>query len=199
MPPSATSSPGAARYPDAVHVPKRWEVLGSEPLCECRVFSVSRLRSRSPRDGGEHAFFRIDAADWVNVVPITTAGDLVLIRQYRHGAGEVTLEIPGGMVDPGESPAAAAARELLEETGYVAAELHQIGRSNPNPALFGNRLHTFLARGCERVGEQRNEGHEETVVELVPRAEIAGLVRAGHIDHALVLAGLYHLELSEGR
>jgi 8-oxo-dGTP pyrophosphatase MutT (NUDIX family) len=176
---------------------RRWEVLATERLQDCAVFSVSRLLSRSPRDGGEHAFFRIDASDWVNVVPITTAGDLVLIRQYRHGAGEITLEIPGGMVDPGETPAAAAARELLEETGYGAAELSEIGRSNPNPALFGNRLHSFVARGCERVDEVRNEGNEETAVELVARAELTRLVRGGNIDHALVLAGLYYLELFE--
>jgi 8-oxo-dGTP pyrophosphatase MutT (NUDIX family) len=177
--------------------PRRWEVLASERLHDCSVFRVSRLLSRSPRDGGSHAFFRIDAAEWVNVVPITAAGDLVLIRQYRHGAGEVTLEIPGGMVDPGETPSAAAARELLEETGYGAAELSAIGQSNPNPALFGNRLHSFVARGCEPVAEVSNEGNEETVVELVPRAAIPRLVREGSIDHALVLAGLYYLELSE--
>jgi ADP-ribose pyrophosphatase len=176
---------------------RRWEVVASERLHDCAVFGVSRLRSRSPRDGGEHAFFRIDAADWVNVVPITSGGEVVLVRQYRHGAGEITLEIPGGMVDPGETPSAAAARELLEETGFGAAELREIGRSNPNPALFGNRLHTFVARGCERVGEVRNEGNEETAVELVSRAEVMRRVRGGRIDHALVVAGLYYLELSE--
>jgi ADP-ribose pyrophosphatase len=174
-------------------------VLASERLHDCAVFSVSRLRSRSPRDGAEHAFFRIEAGDWVNVVPVTAAGDLVLIRQYRHGAGEITLEIPGGMVDPGEDPRTAAARELREETGYAAAEIHEIGRSNPNPALFANRLHTFVARGCEWVDEIRNEGNEETRVELVSRADVPGLVRAGRIDHALVLAGLFYLDLCESR
>ncbi len=177
--------------------PKRWEVLASEQLHDCAVFGVSRLLSRSPRDGGRHAFFRIDATDWVNVVPITEAGELVLIRQFRHGADEITLEIPGGMVDPGETPGAAAARELLEETGYRAAELTAIGDSNPNPALFRNRLHSFVARGCEWVAEVRNEGNEETVVEVVPRVDIPRLVREGSIDHALVLAGLYYLDLFE--
>ena len=179
--------------------PRRWKVLAAERMHDCAVFSVSRLLSRSPRDGGERSFFRIDAADWVNVVPITTAGDLVLIRQYRHGAGEVTLEIPGGMVDPGEAPSASAARELLEETGYAAAEICEIGRSNPNPAHFRNRLHTFVARGCERLGDVRNKGNEETAGELVSRADVIRLVRDGRIDHVLVLAGLYYLELSERR
>ena len=175
--------------------PKRWEVLETEHLQDCAVFGVSRLLSRSPRDGREHPFFRIDSTDWINVVPITTSGEIVMVRQYRHGAAGITLEIPGGMVDPGETPREAAARELLEETGYRAAELTQIGRSNPNSALFGNGLYSFLAVGCERVSEIRNEGTEETVVELLPSAEVTRLVCGGEIDHALVLVGLYFWEL----
>ena len=175
--------------------PRRWRVVETQPLQDCAVFSVSRLLSQSPRDGREHAFFRIDAPDWVNVVPITTDGVIVMVKQYRHGSGDVSLEIPGGMVDPGETPAAAAARELLEETGYRAGEVALIGTSSPNPALFGNRLHSFVAKECERVGEIRNEGNEETVVELVSETELRRLVREGVVDHALVLAGLFHLEL----
>ncbi len=177
--------------------PKPWEVLATESLQDCAVFGVSRLHSRSPRDGREHPFFRIDATDWINVVPITASGEMVLVRQYRHGAAEITLEIPGGMVDHGETPAEAATRELLEETGYRAAELTPIGCSNPNSALFDNHLYSFLAVGCERVGEIRNEGTEETAVELLPPSEVTRQVRAGEIDHALVLVGLYFWELSQ--
>ena len=76
-----------------------------------------------------------------------------MVRQYRHGAGQLTLETPGGLIDPGETPAEAAARELLEETGYAADEIVSLGAVNPNPALFSNRLHGFLARGAQRVRE----------------------------------------------
>ena len=177
--------------------PKPWELISVDHLQDCAVFGVSRLHSRSPRDGREHPFFRIDATDWINVVALTTSGELVLVRQYRHGAAELTLEIPGGMVDPGETPPDAAARELLEETGYRATEITQIGCSNPNSALFDNHLYSFLALGCERVDEIRNEGTEETVVELLPPEEVTRQVRAGEIDHALVLVGLYFWELSK--
>jgi 8-oxo-dGTP pyrophosphatase MutT (NUDIX family) len=114
-----------------------------------------------------------------------------MVRQYRHGSREITLEIPGGIVDPGETPAEAAARELLEETGYRAERVEAIGSVNPNPALFENRCHTFLASGAVRVAEIQNTQLEETSVELVPMVEIPDQLRRGRIDHALVVAALY--------
>jgi len=176
--------------------PPAWTLLDEETLHDCAVFTVGRTTSRSPRTGTPHTFYRLDSSDWVNVVPLTAHDEMVLVRQYRHGLRDTTLEIPGGMVDPGETPAEAAARELLEETGYRAAGVEPIGTVNPNPALFGNRLHSFVATGCEWVGKAEAEGTEETVVELLPAAALRGLVRAGAIDHALVLAGLYRWELA---
>jgi 8-oxo-dGTP pyrophosphatase MutT (NUDIX family) len=174
--------------------PRRWTPLETELLQDCAVFTVSRAPARSP-DGRDHDFFRIDSSDWVNVVPLTAAGEVVMIRQYRHGLRDLTLEIPGGLIDPGEEPATAAGRELVEETGYRAAELLAIGATSPNPALFGNRVHTYLATGLERVGAPSNPGTEETVVELVPEATLRGIVRGGGVDHALVIAALHFLDL----
>jgi 8-oxo-dGTP pyrophosphatase MutT (NUDIX family) len=103
------------------------------------------------------------------------------------------------MVDPGESPEQAAARELLEETGYRAGRLQALGSVNPNPALFGNRLFAFAAHACERIAEVANEGSEETVVELVAPAALRRLLREGRIDHGLVMAALYFFDLARER
>ena len=177
--------------------PRHWTVVEEESLQDCRVFTVQRVRSRSPRTGAEHDFFDIDSADWVNVVPVTAEGEVVMVRQYRHGSRTLTLETPGGMVDPGETPAEAAVRELLEETGYAPGEVVPVGGINPNPAIFRNRLHGFVVRDAHRVAEVRNESTEETVVELVPLDALRDRARAGEIDHALCLSVIFLYELNE--
>jgi len=174
--------------------PPSWTPVEIETLQECRIFDLLRERSRSPRDGEIYDFFRIEAGDWVNVVPITPEGEVVMVAQYRHGARRVMLEIPGGMVDPGEDPAAAAARELLEETGYEAGRVDRLGDVNPNPALFGNRLHLFVAHDVVWKRAIQNSGREETSVELVARDALPQLVRSGEINHALVVAAFYWLD-----
>ena len=171
--------------------PPAWELLGSELLHDCRVFRVARATVRSPHTSSSHPFYTIDADAWVNVIATTPQRELVMVRQWRHGAGKLTLEIPGGLIDPGESPERAAARELREETGFAARNLRLLGDVNPNPALFANRVYTFLAKGCEQVGDVQNSPLEETRLELVPERELPSRLAAGEIDHALVIAALY--------
>jgi len=175
---------------------KRWSRLASETVYRCRVFSLRRDRSRSPRTGLDHDFFVLDAGDWVNVVPVTANDEVVLIRQYRHGVGDFTLEIPGGMIDPGDpSPLAAARREMLEETGYDSDDVIALGEIHPNPAIQGNRCHTFLARNVVKQREPSFDTTEEAEVVLVPSRAIPDLVRSRQISHALVVVAFYWHDL----
>jgi 8-oxo-dGTP pyrophosphatase MutT (NUDIX family) len=165
-------------------------------LADCRVFQVRRDLSVNPRDGREHDFYVIEAPDWINIVPLTAANEVVMIEQYRHGTGEVTLEIPGGMVDAGESPRDAAAREMLEETGYASSEVVALGRTRPNPAIQNNWIHTFLARDARFESEPQFDGTEHTAVRLVPLARIPSLIADGSITHSLVVVGFHLLDIS---
>lgn len=166
-----------------------WERLGDETLMNYKVFRARRSRRRSPRTGQEIGFFLLDTPDWVNILPLTPDGQIVMIRQFRHGTDRVSLEIPGGLVDPHEKdPLEAAARELREETGFQAEHLEPIGVMSPNPAMMTNRCFSYLATGCHRVGDLVMDAGEDIEVVTVPVAELDDLLCRGEIDHAIVLA-----------
>lgn len=191
--------PDGASQATAPTPPPSWRVIDEEHLQHCKVFDVHRATMESPLSGEPHPFYRIESPAWVNVVALTEAEELVMVRQFRHGSRVVTLEIPGGLVDPGESAAIAGGRELLEETGYRAGRLESLGSLNPNPALFANRVHMELALDCVREAEIQNSSTEHTTVELLPLRELPDVLRAGGIDHALVVAALYAFDLWQRR
>lgn len=170
-----------------------WPLVERSPLGDYRVFSLHRDVRRHPAHGREHAFYRLHSTDWVNVVPLTAAGEVVLVRQFRAGIAEETLEIPGGMVDAGETPAVAGLRELREETGYAAAAAEELGWVHPNPALLDNRCWTYLARDVRLDGAAQPDEAEVIAVELVPLAAVPGLIATRRITHALVVAAFHHL------
>jgi 8-oxo-dGTP pyrophosphatase MutT (NUDIX family) len=170
-----------------------WRRLAARRLAECRVFDVDRVRYAPPDGSTPRDFFIVEAPDWINVIPITPDGHVVFVRQFRFGIDAITLEIPGGMCDPGEDPRTAARRELREETGYDGGELVDLGWVHPNPAVQTNRCHTFLAKDARRVGAPQPDGDEAFEILTVPLQDVPGLIRDGSITHALVIAAFYKL------
>jgi 8-oxo-dGTP pyrophosphatase MutT (NUDIX family) len=170
---------------------KPWPCIKSRSNDSYRVFSIRTDTAVSPRTGTEHDFYIIESEDWINVIPLIADNHVVMIRQYRHGARKVTLEIPGGLVDPGDTPEEAAARELLEETGYQAEEFVQVGVVNPNPALFNNRCYTYVARNVKKNHDPMPDQAEDIEAVLIPLSDIPKLIQNGEIDHAMVITAFY--------
>ena len=169
---------------------ERWEKIASRERADFRFFSVREDRSISPRTGKAHDFIVMEMNHWVNVVAISPHGRVVMVRQFRHGTEETGLEIPGGVVESGEDPAKAAARELLEETGYTAEEIVPLGKVAPNPALQDNWCFSFLARDARKTDVQMLDAGEDIDVLEIDPAEIRALVESGEINHGVVVVAL---------
>jgi ADP-ribose pyrophosphatase len=169
---------------------RKWQTVDIVKNDDYKIFSVETVRRTSPRTDSTHDFFRLQTSDWLNIIAVTAEQEIVFIEQYRHGADEVQLEIPGGAVDPGEKPEVAALRELAEETGFIGTQAIEIGQVNPNPGLFSNKCYTFLISDII-PGSQALEDTEDIAVRLIPQSEIESLISSGTVPHGLVVAAFY--------
>lgn len=174
-----------------------WRESRSIPRGDFKVFRVREVHREDPRTRKAHPFYVLDGSDWVNVIALTPASEVVLIRQFRQGTAAVTLEIPGGSIDEGEDPAEAARRELLEETGFAGATPEWLGVVHPNPALQSNRCHTYLIRDAVRRAEPRPDDLEDIETELRPLTAVKRLLRDGEITHALVVVAFQLLAVRD--
>ena len=170
---------------------KPWKLVSSKMDSSYPIFNLRTDRAISPRTRKSHDFFILESRDWVNVIPITLANDVVLIRQYRHGIRDITLEIPGGIIEKKDSPEKAALRELKEETGYSTSDIIQLSNVYANPAFLDNRCYTFLAKNVSLLGGQDQDEKEDIEVVLKPLEEIPRLIREGEISHSLILVAFY--------
>jgi 8-oxo-dGTP pyrophosphatase MutT (NUDIX family) len=170
--------------------PKRWKKLGHRTVAHTRIFDVRSVDFLHPARPEPRDFFVISAPDWVNVVALTPDHRLVLVRQFRYGIDDFSLEIPGGIIDAGEDPVAAGVRELREESGYVGTSARLLGSVHPNPAMQDNRCHLVLVEGAQRSAELEWDENEEMEILALPVDEVYRLAQAGSITHSMVLNGL---------
>ena len=174
--------------PDPAPVP--WRVLSSEPGPDMPLFRVRFDHVVNPRNSVERRAVVLESPHWCSVVAVTPNEELVLVRQYRFGTGEVTLEIPGGSVMEGEDQRQAAQRELLEETGYTSSDWVYLGAHEPNPAIHNNLVHHWLARGCTQTHAPDPSLGEDIRIETLPLVRVKEAVLEGDIRSALVVAAL---------
>ena len=170
-----------------------WEFLESESRRDYGIFFTRIDQLKSPRTGHVLRRVVVEAPNWVNVVARTTDRQFVLVRQIRHGIGAPSLEIPAGMIEPGEEPALAAARELVEETGYESGSMRLLGQVYPNPAFQSNTCFIYLADQCRLVKPVHLDEGEDIQVELWSWEALLKAVRSGEIQHALMIAALFYL------
>ena len=178
--------------------PSRWDVLEDNLHADCRIFEVYKRRFRRQSDGVESDFFVLDTNDWVNVLAITPNDELVLVRQFRYGTKEYSLEPPGGVIEKGENPIVAGLRELEEETGYVGKDARLIGQARPNAAILSNHCYFVLVEDVQKTAKIAFDEHEELHTELYPVQNLKSMVANNEITHSIGLNAILKLILHRG-
>ncbi len=173
-----------------MRTPLPWKKLGTEPGPELIIGTARFDTLEHPQTKEPLRRVVIDAPTWVNVVALTPERRVVLVRQFRFGTERVTTEVPGGLVDPGEAPLAAARRELREETGYTSDAWSLLATIEPNPAFQSNLCLQFLAQDARRTHALELDPGEDIEVVLLDEDEVRREVLEGEINHSLVVCAL---------
>lgn len=177
---------------------RKWKLEGEKLVADCRVFKV-KLRTFVHPDGRRGDFYVNESADWVQVAPIIRdekSGKIrtVLVKQFRFGTQKMSWEFSGGIVENGESPAKAAARELLEETGYSGGKPKILASYSPNPAIQNNLAHFAVLEGCKKTSTTDWDENEEIETRLVDVDKLDSMVKSGKITHAIAINSIYFLQ-----
>lgn len=179
---------------------KPWEIIDRQTAYACPIFEIQKKQVRSPRTGRILEAQSIHTPAWIMVLALTPQQEVVMVRQYRHGVEQISLELPGGLLDPEDaSPTITAQRELLEETGYQAVAIESIGRCHPQPAVLANECHFFLGREAVPAKAQTLDAGEDVEVVTVPLSAIPEKIRQQQITHGMVLIAFFYYGMSLGK
>ncbi len=178
----------------------KWKTKEVREAVDLKIFNVKWFKRYHPELKKESEFVVLNSPRWVNIIPITSEGNVVFVEQYRHGIDEITLEVPGGLIDINETPKQAAERECTEETGFIGDSTGAIllGENFPNPAFLNNVCYSFAWFNCKKVKEQKLDLNEDISVIEIPLKEIKQMIIDGQIRHSLVLTAFLFFFLKYG-
>ena len=179
----------------------RWQVKDTEELCKTPVFTMNTITSVSP-EKTEGKYIVLDAPDWVITVPVITINGrkhFLMVKQWRHGANNLSVEFPGVVINPGEEPSCAALRELTEETGYTAKKITLLKSVYPNPAIMSNKCHFFLAEELTNTEQQNLDKDEYINVMTIDEEELFKTMGENENTHALMSSAFFFYIQNERR
>lgn len=170
----------------------KWKLLSSEYLSEHPYFTARKDVCEMPSGKIVDAYYVVELPVSVVVFPLTSEGEVVMVKQYRHAVSEILLELPGGFIDGGETKEDGAGRELMEETGYSFEEFVFLGKIYANPGLLNNLTYMYMAKGGKKVAEQEFDPHEELEVVLKPMDEVVALFKENKIPQSLHASCIFY-------
>lgn len=171
---------------------QKWELLDSKYIIQ-RPWATLRVdKLKLPNGNIKDEYYVLEYPTWVNMVAITADQKVLLVRQYRHGAGQIMVELPAGVVEEGEDTEEAARRELLEETGYAFDKIEYICQLYANPATSGNLTYTYLLQGGRKIQEQQLDNSEDIEVVEMSIAQAKQFLFENKIGQALHSAALFY-------
>lgn len=179
---------------------EKWITKDKKHIYDFRIFDAYVKKSYHPgwKKEAEYAF--IDSPNWVNIVPVTQHNEIIMVKQFRHGIDEFTLEIPGGLIEPDEDPKEAAKRECMEETGWGSeSEAEYTGKTHPNPAFMNNLCYSYVWKNCTLISEQNLDGNEEIEVIKINENNLQKYILDFKIVNSLVLNGIFFYLMNNGK
>jgi ADP-ribose pyrophosphatase len=168
-----------------------WKTLSSEYVYKDRWFIARKDTCEMPDGKIVEPYYVLEFPNWCNVVLVTSDEKIVLVRQYRHAINATTFELPGGVIDKGETPEQAAIREVQEETGYQVTSLELLYTTAPNPATNNNTAYLYLATNAEPILTQKFDAFEDMDVHLFSKQEIKQMLAENKFMHGIQIGGLY--------
>lgn len=170
---------------------EKWKTLDTEYLIRRPWLTARRDMVQLPNGTVHDEYYVLEYPTWINVIALTEEGEFVMVRQYRHGIGQVLTELVAGVAEEGEEPMAAARRELLEETGFGGGEWELFTQTCANPGSMNNYSYSFLARGVRKMAQQHLDDTEDVEVVMMTREQVLDMLQRDEVKQSLMAAPLW--------